>query len=353
MRPLAPSALTLPPCPLPRPGEAVRWFAEARAMTGTLQGHNTVGDAVIQTQFGTGTTKPFEEIRVDRPFERLQPNWHSLPHQGKILEPTTEIRDRFRSLLAQRIPPGPSYRDLINETWGRGFEIFVVGGTVRDVLVGEPTNDIDLVTTMPLNRIRHFLKSMYRTNNQGNDLRGFIRLGGTPNSGDPFIDLKIFSDSLPGTRDAVFGVGFERDARHRDFACNAIYYDAVNEAIIDPTGHGVPDCAAKQLDLVCQTGDHYQMAQIFIRAVKFQKRGYQLTSDSYARMIQEFLPCLGGMRADLRHGYFITQVTSKLSAAAAKREAVIHFKTTLGNWGLMHIWEQYFGADMEGMFSDD
>lgn len=132
-------------------------------MSGMVQGHNVAGEAIIQNEFGTGTTRSFDEIRLVDPFNRRLPNWCSLPAQGKIVRPSPAVRDRLRALLGRQIPPGPSYMDLIEEIWGRGFEVFLVGGTVRDAIANEESHDIDLVTTMPLKRITQFTKSMYRT----------------------------------------------------------------------------------------------------------------------------------------------------------------------------------------------
>ena len=71
-------------------------------------------------------------------------------------------------------------------------KFFLVGGTVRDVVCGKLSNDIDMVTTMPLRFLRKIVGPMYYQREPGNDKRGYIRIGGTPNSGDPFIDLKVF-----------------------------------------------------------------------------------------------------------------------------------------------------------------
>lgn len=251
-----PDSLKLPPCPLPRPEEEVCWFVDSRFVTGIYRGHDKNGQPLIINQFGNPAfIRTFDAVRLTKPFDRRKPNWAYLPKDGVVVRPPDDVRKTFNVLLDQRIPPGPKYIDLISEIWGRGFEVYVVGGTVRDVLGNDPSKDVDIVTTMPLNHMRRFLRSMYRYDPSGKDSRGFIRIGGTPESGDPFIDLKVFSDSLPGTTQACFGVGFERDVAHRDFACNALYYDPINAVLLDPSGHGIEDALANRLRLICDSAD--------------------------------------------------------------------------------------------------
>ena len=74
-------------------------------------------------------------------------------------------------------PPGPIYLELIEEVWNRGHEIFLVGGTVRDVVAGLRSQDVDLVTSLPLDRAEPLLASMYRHEPSINRERGLVRIG--------------------------------------------------------------------------------------------------------------------------------------------------------------------------------
>lgn len=347
------TGLRLPPCPLPRPGEGVRWFADAKPVHGTVLGHNASGEALVRNEFGTGTSKSYDELRLSDPFTRTPPNWATLPKEGKIVEPSEDVRSLLDGLLARQIPPGPTYMELVDEVWARGFEIYLVGGTVRDALTKTTPNDVDFVTTMPLVRARQFLRSMYRAEPSGRDDRGFLRIGGKPSSGDPFIDFKVFSDSLPGTKEATFGVGFDRDIKHRDFACNAVYYEPKNKVLIDPTGFGISDSANRVLRLVCATRDRHQMAQIFIRFIKFMERGFTPADETLNRVLREYLPCLAGMKRDVRIRYLVTQVASKCTDNPAKQAAIVGFKARMETLGLSAEWELHFGTEIETLFCDD
>lgn len=308
-------------------------------------GHDVDGLAIITDDFGIQNRVAYEKIRLEQPFERRAPNWHDLK-TGCLAQPDAAVLKILRQMMARRMPPGPTYQDLVEEIWGRGFEIFLVGGTVRDILAGSEPNDIDLVTTMPLKRMLSFVHEMYRTTISGNNSRGFIRIGGKPASGDPFIDLKVFSSSMPGTGNATFGVGFDRDVSYRDFTCNAVYFDPKNEVIVDPTGHGVEDCRTRTLRLVEGTHDPFQMAQIFIRAIKFMGRGFNLVDDTRERLVQDYSPALAAMNRQMRKRYFVTQVISKHRDDEGQRKAVIQFMADLSMLGCLHVWNDYFG-DMD------
>lgn len=340
--------MKLPPTLIPRPGESVVWYAEARPVTGIIQGHDIDGLAIVTDGFGLQQRLSFDDIRLEDPFVRRPPNWHELSPQH-LVKPEPRTLALLRTVMNQRMPPGPRYKDLVEEIWSRGFEIFLVGGTVRDILADVSPNDIDFVTTMPLKRMLGFVQKMYRTGATGRDERGFIRLGGTPESGDPFIDLKVFSNSLPGTKAATFGVGFSRDVAFRDFACNAVYFDPKNEVIIDPTGFGVQDCRDKSLRLVEGIHDTHQMAQVFIRAIKFVGRGFTLVDDTRERIIEEYLPALAGMKKQIRTRYFVTQVTSKHSLLEAKHQAMADFRSVLASLGCSEAWATYFSDVEQGL----
>jgi hypothetical protein len=339
---VSPSELRLPDCPIPRPGDRVCWYTGGHPVSGLMTGHDIDGEAKIIDEFGNGITKRFEEIRLRTPLARVGPNWCSLPSAGKLLRPNDPTRARFAELLGKLIPPGLRYIDLATEIWSRGFEIFLVGGTVRDVLSGAAPNDVDFVTTMPLERIKKILPSMLRYTPTLAKERGYVRIGGKPESGDPFVDLKVFSNSLVGTPEATFGVGFERDVAHRDFACNAVYYDPINEILIDPTGIGVADAQASQLSLICASADVHQYAQIFIRTFKFSLRGFTITPPTLTKLKGELAQAIPSMNNAIRVRYLRTQLFGKCKSTADHGPVLDEFKRQMAAHGLEAIWTIHF-----------
>jgi hypothetical protein len=180
---------------------------------------------------------------------------------------------------------------------------------------------------------------------------GFVRLGGSPGSGDPFIDLKMFSYYMPGTDDAVFGSDFQRDMAHRDFACNSVYYDPVNQAYIDPSGRGVSDSEQKTLHLVCDTSlrSPFHCAQIAVRFFKFLTRGYKPSPETADLIRSHYLPNLPTMTKSLRIKYTHTQVLSKMPKAL-HAAALDSFRTVVCDFDV-EIWQDYFEPIREELLS--
>ena len=95
----------------------------------------------------------FEELRAEDPFTPSLPNWRYLPSDAKIVRPSADELSSIRRLMARTIPPGFTYYEFAREVWLRGYEIFLIGGTLRDVLTGTLPKDADFITTMPMVRL--------------------------------------------------------------------------------------------------------------------------------------------------------------------------------------------------------
>lgn len=336
--------LRLPMCPIPRPGDEVCWYSDAVMFSGTLWGHALDGLPVVRSEFGNMYRLPtYDQLRFMDPESRLAPNWHFINQQASIMSPTDDEIREFDRLLSQRTPPGPQYIELFYEIWSRGYEIFLVGGTVRDVLSNTPTNDVDVVTSMPLQKSLPLIQSMYRSKPSISKENGFVRIGGSPGSGDPFIDLKMFSHSDLGTSNAIFGNNLDLDLEHRDFACNSIYYDPINKALIDPSGRGITDAENRILFVVCNTSRRiaFMLGQIGIRFFKFRSFGFTATTGTDEIILRDFVPAIQAIPRSVRMRYLKTQLLSK-KPRHEHRDLIQEFKSQMIGYGEREVWDQYF-----------
>lgn len=341
------SSLLLPRCAIPRPGDSVVWYQGYMPFRGSLIGHKADGRPYIINEFGNLTIRPsFQFIRHEDPNQAVGPNWSYLTSPAKIFYPHEHEISDFDEILSQRTPPGPQYNELVTEIWSRGFEVFVVGGTVRDVIGKQPTKDVDLVTTMPLVLAKPLLQSMYQYHQSPKKearalANGHIQLGGRPGSGDPTIDLCVFKLSLPGDADATFGADFNSDVAHRDFACNAVYYDPINKVLIDPTGIGVANAEGHILTLVCdrRRRSAYNIGQLTIRFFKFLSRGYSAPQECCDQIGKELVASLSAMHASGRARYIRTQVLKKYprSEHAARLD---EFQKQFVEFGASEAWNR-------------
>lgn len=113
------------------------------------------------------------------------------------------------------------------------------------------------------------------------------------------------------------------DQRLRDFACNAVYYDPMNEVFIDPSGRGITDAKAKALNII---SDHvlerpiFRKANIPLRFFKFLLRGYEPSHDCIVLLqtqYREYMFALGVAEARAEFQRFILRKVAREDQTAA------------------------------------
>ena len=327
----------------PRPGDIVTWYVDAQRTTGDYEGYTAEARPVVRNKFRVqATLASFDCVRLRDPEQRRGPNWQYLPDTC-LVEPLPAESKRFKELLGQVIPPGPTYQELVEEISFRGYEIYLVGGTVRDVISGDKSNDVDLVTTMPLAKFETLLASMFKKLVSVRNSNGFARLGGRGKDGDPFIDLKLFCHGGTGTPDALFGSDFSLDLGMRDFACNAIYYDPVNQALIDPSARGIEDAGKRLLTLVTDPSARPPEArgEVAIRYFKFRMRGFIGDPESEIELKRNYIPFISSMTKSRRLAYVRRQILGKI-AREEHANAIADFEAAVRSSGYGEVWEQLF-----------
>jgi poly(A) polymerase len=121
------------------------------------------------------------------------------------------------------------------------FEAYLVGGCVRDLLLGRSPKDFDVATSARPDDVRRLFRNSRIIGRR-------FRLVHVLFGGGKVIETATFrktpeedreSDDLLIRNDNVFGDADE-DANRRDFTINALFYDFERRAVIDWVG-GMPD----------------------------------------------------------------------------------------------------------------
>lgn len=341
-------SLKLPECPTPRPGEKVIYYRSDTRFEGTFHGYNTADQLLIRHSAGGIThLDNFMQVRLSTPTERSKGCWCRLPDCGKVEIAGAAEKEILGKLLESRIPPGPRYIDLINEIWARGYEVFLVGGSVRDALNGDNPNDVDLVSTMPFFFLESVVESMFGPSGYSRHYEnGFMSVGldaAKSAKGEVKIDVKNFFLHAPGTQDAEFGADLGIDQRLRDFACNSIYYDPINCAFIDPCGIGIEDAKTKTLNVVNDPEfDHpiFRKAHIALRFFKFVHRGYKPSEECIKRMRDVYKPLLSAVGTSAIRALFFRTLINKVPDEH-KAEEFWRLKTLMTEYEFDDVWDKH------------
>ncbi|MDN5569206.1 MAG: CCA tRNA nucleotidyltransferase [Paracoccus sp. (in: a-proteobacteria)] len=145
-----------------------------------------------------------------------------------------------------------------------GNRAYLVGGVVRNALLGEAVDDIDIATdAIPDTTIRLAKAAGLRAVPTGID-HGTVTL---VHQGRGFEVTTFRRDVETDGRHAVvsFTDDMAQDAARRDFTMNALYADA-SGAVLDPMG-GLPDLAARRLRFVGDAGQ--RIREDYLRILRF------------------------------------------------------------------------------------
>jgi len=144
--------------------------------------------------------------------------------------------------------------EICQELRSAGERAWVVGGCVRDTLLGEPVNDWDVATSALPEKVQQTFAKVIPT---GID-HGTVTVLWKGNAYE-VTTLRGEGAYSDGRRpDSVVFVGdIDQDLARRDFTVNAIAYDPVDGRVVDPF-HGLVDMGAKVLRAVGDPKERFQ-----------------------------------------------------------------------------------------------
>lgn len=151
-----------------------------------------------------------------------------------------------------------------------GFKAFIVGGAVRDLLLGVKPKDFDIATNATPDQVKRLFRRAFIIGKRfqivhvmfGSDLIEVTTFRGSATDGAPIDE---FGRVL---RDNTFGEQSE-DATRRDFTINAMYYNPATQTVLDYHG-GMADIRKKMLRIIGQPEARYREDPVrMLRVVRF------------------------------------------------------------------------------------
>jgi poly(A) polymerase len=164
-----------------------------------------------------------------------------------------------------------------------GHTAYLVGGSVRDLLLGRKPKDFDISTSAKPEEIKRLFRNCILI---GKRFRlAHIRFGkkilevSTFRSGDNESDTLILRDNAWGSP--------EQDVLRRDFTINGLFYDPATQTIIDYVG-GYPDIQKKCLRTIGQAFLRFKQDPVrMLRLLKFQARfGFEIDADARIALLE-------------------------------------------------------------------
>ena len=184
--------------------------------------------------------------------------------------------------------------DVVHTLKQAGFDAYIVGGAVRDLLLGLRPKDFDVATSATPEQVKglfrrafiigrrfrivHVIYGRGREHEmiEVSTFRAYLDsadaeqvAGNERTSKGELAGMKHAVDASGRVlRDNVWGP-IEHDAARRDFSINAMYYDPESQTVVD-FHHGIRDAKKKTLRMIGDAATRYREDPVrIIRAVRF------------------------------------------------------------------------------------
>lgn len=161
-----------------------------------------------------------------------------------------------------------------------GYQGFLVGGGVRDLLLDKKPKDFDIATDAHPDDVKNLFRNCRLIGRRfrlahvhfGEEIIEVATFRAHHNKTDDDDDPQKIGEGVIENgriiRDNVYG-SLEEDAWRRDFTINALYYNIADFSVVDYTG-GMPDIKARLLRLIGDPMQRYQEDPVrMLRAVRF------------------------------------------------------------------------------------
>lgn len=184
-----------------------------------------------------------ERRNMVRRLNRLEPSSEEYQNLDGRIKELDSAREEYGNCVSPlNIPIPEGVQNVLETITSKGFTPLLVGGTVRDAMIGGITpKDFDIeVYGADIDTLEHSLRSAgYRVDEVGKQF-GVLKIATKGETRDD-IDISVpRSDSLVGAGHRGFDVemdsemSVEEASRRRDFTFNALMWDYRYHAMIDP-----------------------------------------------------------------------------------------------------------------------
>ena len=149
---------------------------------------------------------------------------------------------------------------IVERLRANGYETYIVGGAVRDLILKKKPKDFDIVSAANPTRIKKVFRNARIIGNRFRLVHVFFN--------NKIFEVSTFRSNEAGPTGNIFG-DIGDDVLRRDFSLNALFYDPLKQVVVDYVG-GMKDIKTKKIRPIIPldrifTDDPVRM----IRAVKY------------------------------------------------------------------------------------
>jgi len=150
--------------------------------------------------------------------------------------------------------------NIIRKLKSAGYDTYIVGGAVRDLILGKKPKDFDIVSSASPTRIKKIFRNSRIIGRRFRLVHVY--------SGQRVFEVSTFRSLKDGHTSNTFGT-IEEDVLRRDFTLNALYYDPEQQIVVDYVG-GMNDINKKQINPIISLSEIFTDDPVrMIRAAKY------------------------------------------------------------------------------------
>jgi len=149
---------------------------------------------------------------------------------------------------------------IVKRLRGAGFDSYIVGGAVRDLILGKKPKDFDIVSAASPGRIKKIFRNSRIIGRRFRLVHVYF--------GERIFEVATFRSLKDGHTSNTFGT-IDDDVLRRDFTMNALFYDPEQQIVVDYV-NGMKDIKNKQVKNIINLSVIFMDDPVrMIRAVKY------------------------------------------------------------------------------------
>jgi poly(A) polymerase len=154
----------------------------------------------------------------------------------------------------------PDAINITSRLKAAGYDTYIVGGAVRDLILGKKPKDFDIVSEASPARIKKIFRNARIIGRRFRLVHVYF--------GPKIFEVSTFRSLRDGPTSNTFGT-IEEDVLRRDFTLNALFYDPGRQIVVDYVG-GMKDIREKRIQPIIPLGTIFKDDPVrMIRAVKY------------------------------------------------------------------------------------